>query len=90
MESVKDLLKVCQKLRACLVGAEKKIKPVMRRKYAARRFQTIRQYQDETIGAFHTRYLLEVQAYDTAGNQFIRSYILVIMMIPGLYKRGER
>ena len=85
MESVKDLLKLWSEIKSM-----NEVNPVIRHTYAARRFQTIRQYQDETIGAFHTRYLLEVQAYDTAGNQFIRSYILVIMMIPGLYKRGER
>jgi hypothetical protein len=61
--------------RVCLVGAESNVNPVMKRKDAAKRFESIRQFQNETVGAFHTRYLLEVQAYETAGNQFVRCIV---------------
>jgi hypothetical protein len=72
----RDLLTLWNEIqRLSTVGADFRRDPDVLKLQATRRFQGIRQYPDESPGDFYNRYNVEVEIWESAGNEFIESFI---------------
>jgi uncharacterized CHY-type Zn-finger protein len=47
-----------------------------RKNHAKIRFSHIRQFQDESVGDFYVRFEQEVEVFESAGNEFVESFIV--------------